>query len=105
MTGGVNVYLYGCVSLFPPVCAVCLCVCTPQKMKLSIKDFFLRIWSHLLKKSLMENFIFFAMACVCLCVRVCVCVCVCVCVHVCVSVCVYVCVVSNQSTSKNLVKC
>ena len=39
---------------------------TVQKMKLSIKDFFskcdqirrkLRIWSHLLKKSLMENFI------------------------------------------------
>ena len=38
----------------------------PQKMKFSIKDFFsefdqisrfLRIWSHLLKKSLMENFI------------------------------------------------
>ena len=37
------------------------------KMKFSIKDFFskcdqicsfLRIWSHLLKKSLMENFIF-----------------------------------------------
>ena len=37
-------------------------------MKFSIKDFFskrdqirsfLRIWSHLLKKSLMENFIFF----------------------------------------------
>ena len=42
---------------------------TAQKMKLSIKDFFskcdqicsfLRIWSHLLKKSLMENFIFYA---------------------------------------------
>ena len=40
---------------------------TAQKMKLSRKDFFskcdqihrkLRIWSHLLKKSLMENFIF-----------------------------------------------
>ena len=38
-----------------------------KKMKFSIKDFFskhdqirslLRIWSHLLKKSLMENFIF-----------------------------------------------
>ena len=62
MTGGVNVYLYGCVSLFPPVCTVCLCVCTPQKMKLSIKDFFLWIWSHLLKKSLMENFIFLCSA-------------------------------------------
>ena len=40
-----------------------------KKMKLSIKDFFsnydqirrkMRIWSHLLKKSLMENFIFYA---------------------------------------------
>ena len=40
---------------------------TAQKMKFSIKDFFskcdqihsfLRIWSHLLKKSLLENFIF-----------------------------------------------
>ena len=39
---------------------------TAQKMKFSIKDFFskydqirrkMRIWSHLLKKSLMENFI------------------------------------------------
>ena len=42
---------------------------TAQKMKFSIKDFFskcdqirsfLRIWSHLLKKSLMENFTFCA---------------------------------------------
>ena len=42
---------------------------TAQKMKFSIKDFYskcdqirrkLRIWSHLLKKSLMENFIFCA---------------------------------------------
>ena len=42
---------------------------TAQKMKFSIKDFFskgdqirgfLRIWSHLLKKSLMENFMFCA---------------------------------------------
>ena len=40
---------------------------TAQKMKFSIKEFFskcdqirsfLRIWSHLLKKSLMKNFIF-----------------------------------------------
>ena len=40
-----------------------------QNMKFSIEDFFskceqirsfLRIWSHLLKKFLMENFIFFA---------------------------------------------
>ena len=42
---------------------------TAQKMKFSVKDFFskskqirsfLRIWSHLLKKSLIENFIFCA---------------------------------------------
>ena len=42
---------------------------TAEKMKFCIKDFFskcaqirsfLRIWSHLLKKSLMENFIFCA---------------------------------------------
>ena len=42
---------------------------TAQKMKFSIKDFFskcdqthcfLRIWSYLLQKSLMENFIFCA---------------------------------------------
>ena len=42
---------------------------TAQKMKFSIKDFFSkcdqirsfqRIWSHFLKKSLMENFIFYA---------------------------------------------
>ena len=42
---------------------------TTQKVKFSIKDFFskcdktrrkLQIWSHLLKKSLMENFIFCA---------------------------------------------
>ena len=41
-------------------------------MKISIKDFFskcdqirsfLRIWSYLLKKSLMENFIFCAVLC------------------------------------------
>ena len=43
--------------------------CTTQKMKFSIKDFsskcdqirsVLRIWSHLLKKTLMENFIFYS---------------------------------------------
>ena len=42
---------------------------TAQKMKFSIKDFCskceqirssMRVWSHLLKKSLMENFIFYA---------------------------------------------
>ena len=44
---------------------------TAQKMKFSIKDFcnkchqtssFLQIWSHLLKKSLMESFIFCAVS-------------------------------------------
>ena len=43
-----------------------------EKMKFSIKDFFSkcdqirsfqRIWSHLLKKSLMENLIFYAVSC------------------------------------------
>ena len=52
-----------CVQL-PPVSRV---YHTAEKMKFSIKDFFskcdqvlrnLRIWSHLLKKSLMENLIF-----------------------------------------------
>ena len=42
---------------------------TAQKMKFSIKDFpskcdqirsFLRVWSHLLEKSLMESFIYWA---------------------------------------------
>ena len=46
-----------------------LFIYTAQKMKFSIEDFFskcyqicrkLRIWSHLLKKSFMENFIFCA---------------------------------------------
>ena len=45
-------------------------ITTAQKLKFSIKDFFskcnkirsfLWIWSHLLKKSLMENFIFWAL--------------------------------------------
>ena len=48
---------------------------TVQKKKLSIKDFFskcdqirsfLRIWSHLLKKSLMKNFIFCAVIFCCI---------------------------------------
>ena len=50
---------------------ICKRLLIAQKMKLSIKDFFrecdqirnfLRIWSHLLKKSLMENFIFCAVS-------------------------------------------
>ena len=49
--------------------------CTAQKMKFSFEDFFskcdqirrgLRIWSHLLNKSLMENFIFCAVVVICL---------------------------------------
>ena len=45
---------------------------TAQKMKFSVKDFFskcdhicsfLRIWSHLLNKSLIENFILWAVNC------------------------------------------
>ena len=49
------------------MCLGCIKILTAQKMKFSIKDFFskcdqirrkLRIWSHWLKKSLMENFIF-----------------------------------------------
>ena len=44
-----------------------LCYFTAQKMKFFIKDFFsldfFRIWSHLLKKSIMENFIFCAVLC------------------------------------------
>ena len=50
---------------------VMLKIHTAQKMKFSIKDFFskcdqirsfLQIWSHLLKKSLMENLIFCAVS-------------------------------------------
>ena len=52
-----------------PTCRTRSANVTAQKMKFSIKDFFskcnqihrkLRIWSHLLKKFLMENFIFCA---------------------------------------------
>ena len=50
--------------------AVVVQYCTAQKMKFSVTDFFskcdqirsfLRTWSHLLKKSVMENFIFCAL--------------------------------------------
>ena len=56
-------------GLFPRNSPKILGTITAQKMKFSIKDFFnkcdqilrkLRIWSHLLKKSLMENFVFCA---------------------------------------------
>ena len=54
--------------MFPELTLITMPVDNTQKMKSPIKDFFskcdqihsfLRIWSHLLKKSLMENFIFF----------------------------------------------
>ena len=53
--------------LFPGTERFTKAIFTVQKMKFSIKDFFskcdqirsfLRIWSHLRKKPLMENFIF-----------------------------------------------
>ena len=58
-----------CTQLIPLPSHYCLGWNTAQKVKLFIKDFcskcdqfrsFLRIWSHLLEKSLMENFIFCA---------------------------------------------
>ena len=59
------------ISLANPACTSN----TAQKIKFSIKDFFskcdqirsfLRIWSHLLKKSLMEKFLFlYSVGCVC----------------------------------------
>ena len=63
-TSGVNLYFSNTGGTF---LHLLLMVGTAQKMKFSIKDFFgkcdqihrkLRIWSHLLEKSLMENFIF-----------------------------------------------
>ena len=62
---GPTMYLFG--NTWP-----CWLISTVQKMKFCIKDFFskcdqirreLWIWSHLLKKSLMENFIVCAMQC------------------------------------------
>ena len=57
----------GLCFLFTSVLNSSFCLITSQKMKFSIKDFFskcdeirsfLQIWLNLLKKSLMENFIF-----------------------------------------------
>ena len=54
-------------SAIPSIRCINMFGCTAQKMKISIKDFFtkcgqirrkLQIWPHLLKKCLMENFIF-----------------------------------------------
>ena len=53
-------------SMYVKLYVVCVEILTAQKMKFSFNDFFskrdqicrkLRIWSHLLKKSLMENLI------------------------------------------------
>ena len=40
-----------------------------KKMTFSIKDFFMRIWSHLLKKSLIENFSLCAVPRFCTCMQ------------------------------------
>ena len=66
-----NWFLYsdnmGSLTYFTPLNGRNICIRHSTKMKFSIKDFFskcnqirsfLQIWSHLLKKSLMENFIF-----------------------------------------------
>ena len=64
-------YIFGCISYWRTAGNdyQIITKLAAQKMKFSIKDFFskcdqtrsfLRIWSHLLKKSLMENFIFCA---------------------------------------------
>ena len=47
-------------SIFAEKVSLLVIIIIVQKMKFFIKDFFrkLRIWSHLLKKSLMQNFIF-----------------------------------------------
>ena len=38
MTDGVNTYLYGCVSLLDPECAVCLCVCVWYQIRVPAKN-------------------------------------------------------------------
>ena len=63
--------LEGCYfcMIYAKILKYCKILGTAQKMMFSIKDFFstcaqirrfLRIWSHLLKKSLIENFVFCA---------------------------------------------
>ena len=61
--------IFPIISPGQPIWVQCCTSYTAQKMKFSIKDFFskcdlvgsfLRIWSHLLKKFLMENIIFCA---------------------------------------------
>ena len=65
--GWIKMYSFPIISSFKTESNVELL--TAQRMKFSIKDFFikcdqtrslLQIWSHLLKKSLMENFVFCA---------------------------------------------
>ena len=60
---------YALFNIKSNLCKEQILIITGQKMKFSIKNFFskcdqihslLRVWSHLLKKSLMENFIFCA---------------------------------------------
>ena len=71
-----KVYFSVCFRVLSPHFSLLLCSSavfhTAQKMKFSIKDFFskcdqicrkMRIWSHLLRKSLLENFIFCAVSC------------------------------------------
>ena len=66
---GPRVDLYGNSAIIPPDSLKESSIFTAQKVKFSMKDYlskcdqirsFLRIWSHVLKKSLMENFIFCA---------------------------------------------
>ena len=64
---GPRVDLYGNSAIIPPDSLKESPIFTAQKVKFSMKGYlskcdqirsFLRIWSHLLKKSLMENFTF-----------------------------------------------
>ena len=66
---GPKVDLYGNSAIIPPDSLNESPIFIAQKMKFSMKDYlskcdqirsFLRIWSHLLKKSLMENFTLWA---------------------------------------------
>ena len=65
----VFLWIFVTSAIFGAIYTLFKVVITTQKMKFSIKDYiskcdqihsFLRIWSHLLKKFLMENFIFSA---------------------------------------------
>ena len=65
---GIIIFLFSSLNSGPNFMSMSLLYCT-KKMKFSVKDLFskcdqirrkLRIWSHLLKKFLKENFIFCA---------------------------------------------